>query len=88
MIYDDFVYVWVRFKHGVLQMTICGYGGLGWASIGVDVVSSIVDLVFLLGTWMIMNMWYDDCVSWFGRPKSLLLMHEKYVNMWSLDIEG
>ena len=35
---------------------------------------------------LIMNMCYENVVSLLGRPKSLFLMHERYVNMWLLDL--
>ena len=56
------VCVYVRFKYVVLWMTIGAYGEL-WcvSSIWVNRVWCVVDLVSLLGTWMIMNMWYEEC---------------------------
>ena len=59
---------------------VCGDKGLGRALYD-NVVSCVVDLISLFGTWMILNMWY--VVSWFGRPKSLLLMLERYVILTS-----
>lgn len=29
-----------------------------------------------------------NVVTWFSKPKSLFLIHESYVNMWSLDLVG